>query len=247
MNGLRAVVKKGFKTFLEHEKPDILGIQETKLQPHQVPEELNELGEYRVHWNSAERKGYSGVGVFSRIDPEQTVLSFDDEILDGEGRIIQMVYRKFTLFNIYFPNGQMNEERLTFKLKFYDRCLDFFNLLRKKGQSVIVMGDFNTAHREIDLANPKSNEDRSGFLPVEREWIDKLIDAGYVDTFRLFHPEPDQYTWWTYRFNARQNNVGWRIDYFFVSDDLKDSVVDSYILPDVYGSDHCPIGLTIKI
>jgi exodeoxyribonuclease-3 len=158
-----------------------------------------------------------------------------------------MEYPEFTLFNIYFPNGQMSEERLRYKLKFYDDCLDYFNSLKEKGKNLIIMGDYNTAHKKIDLKNPKSNEDRSGFLPIERAWIDKFISNGYVDTFRVFNKEPEQYTWWTYRSGARERNVGWRIDYFFVTENFAEHVVDSYIMSNIYGSDHCPIGLKIII
>ena len=237
VNGLRAVLKKGFLDQLGQLKPDILGIQETKLQEEQLPEEVKKPSGYNTAWNYAEKKGYSGTGVFSKEDPVQIRTMFDDEIK----------YPEFTFFNIYFPNGQMNEERLKFKLDFYDRILEHFNSLRNKGEKLIITGDINTAHTEIDLANPKSNEDRSGFLPIEREWIDKFISNGYIDTFRMFNKEPDNYTWWTYRMGARARNIGWRIDYFFISDDLKDNIVDSYILPDILGSDHCPIGLKIKI
>jgi exodeoxyribonuclease-3 len=158
-----------------------------------------------------------------------------------------MEYEAFTLFNIYFPNGQMSDERLQYKLNFYDQCLVYFNRLRDAGKKLIIMGDINTAHKEIDLKNPKSNEKYSGFLPVERAWLDKLVGSGYVDTFRQFNRDPGQYTWWTYKFKAREKNIGWRIDYFFVTENMMANAVDSYIFSDVYGSDHCPIGLKIKI
>jgi exodeoxyribonuclease-3 len=248
VNGLRAVLNKGFIDFLREEQPDILGIQEIKLQEIQVPEEVQSPAGYKTAWSFAEKKGYSGTAVFYRREPGQTKTSgFEHDILSREGRVIEMTYPEFTLFNIYFPNGQMSDERLQYKLKFYDDCLDYFNSLKEKGKKLIIMGDFNTAHKEIDLKNPKSNEERSGFLPIERAWIDKLISCGYVDTFRMFNREPDQYTWWTYRFRAREKNVGWRIDYFFVSENLTGQIVDSYIMSQIYGSDHCPLGLKIKI
>ncbi len=247
VNGLRAVLKKGFLDQLGELKPDILGIQETKLQEEQLPEEVKEPEGYKTAWNYAEKKGYSGTGVFFKEEPSEIRTVFDEEVLSNEGRIIEIRYPEFTLFNIYFPNGQMNEVRLKFKLNFYDRILEHFNSLRNKGEKLIITGDINTAHKEIDLANPKSNEDRSGFLPIEREWMDKFISNGYIDTFRMFNEKPHNYTWWTYRMGARARNIGWRIDYFFISDDLKDNIVDSYILPDILGSDHCPIGLKIKI
>ncbi len=246
VNGLRAVLKKGFMDFLNQEQPDILGIQETKLQESQLPEEVKAPQGYGTAWNYAERKGYSGTGVFYRHEPLSVKTLFQSRHLDGEGRVIELEYDNFTLFNIYFPNGQMNEERLNFKLAFYDECLDYFNSLRARGRGLVIMGDYNTAHKEIDLANPKRNETNSGFLPVERAWLDKLTASGYVDTFRRFNSEPEHYTWWSYRFNAREKNVGWRIDYFFVTEELMERVTDSYILPGIYGSDHCPIVMKIK-
>lgn len=248
VNGLRAVIKKGFLDFLNEEKPDILGVQETKLQETQVPEETQSPAGYKTSWNFAEKKGYSGTAVFYREEPQQiNITGFQHEILNREGRIIEMAYPEFTLFNVYFPNGQMSDERLQYKLEFYDESLEYFNRLQDEGKKLVIMGDFNTAHKEIDLKNPKSNEDRSGFLPIERAWIDKLISCGYVDTFRMFNREPEQYTWWTYRFKAREKNVGWRIDYFFVTENFTDKIVDSYIMSGIYGSDHCPIGLKIKL
>jgi len=248
VNGLRAVVNKGFIDFLREEQPDILGIQETKLQESQIPEEARSPEGYNTAWSFAEKKGYSGTAVFYRREPEEMKnTGFVHDILNLEGRVIEMTYPEFTLFNIYFPNGQMSDERLQYKLKFYDHCLEYFNTLVEKGKKLIITGDFNTAHKEIDLKNPKSNEERSGFLPIERAWIDKLIGSGFVDTFRMFNKEPDQYTWWTYRFRAREKNVGWRIDYFFVSENLTGQIVDSYIMSNIYGSDHCPIGLKIKV
>ncbi|MCW4042923.1 MAG: exodeoxyribonuclease III, partial [Candidatus Bathyarchaeota archaeon] len=155
-------------------------------------------------------------------------------------------YPDFTLLNVYFPNGKMSDDRLKFKLDYYDTFLQFIEVLRKQGEELIITGDFNTAHKEIDLANPKENEKYSGFLPIEREWMDKFESCGYIDTFRYFHPEGEQYTWWTYRFKARERNIGWRIDYFFVSPGLIDKIEDSIILKDVYGSDHAPILLRLK-
>jgi exodeoxyribonuclease-3 len=247
VNGLRAVLKKGFLDFIKTEEPHILGVQETKLQEDQLPEEAKAPLAYQSVWNFAERKGYSGTGIFFNYPPKQINTEFQPGILNGEGRIIEMEYETFTLFNIYFPNGKMSDERLQFKLDFYDECLAYFNCLRDAKKKLVIMGDFNTAHKEIDLKNPKSNENNSGFLPVERAWLDKFVASGYVDTFRQFNQEPDQYTWWSYMFKAREKNVGWRIDYFFVSENMMPYVVDSYILSDVYGSDHCPIGLKIKL
>jgi exodeoxyribonuclease-3 len=247
VNGLRAILKKGFLEYLQEEAPDIMGIQESKLQEAQVPEELKSPFAYHSAWSFAERKGYSGTVLFMKKAPLYVKTRFDDDILDGEGRIIEAAFDGFTLFNIYYPNGQMGDERLQYKLTFYDRCLDYFNSQREQGKKLVIMGDYNTAHKEIDLKHPKSNENYSGFLPIERAWLDKFVASGYIDTFRQFNKQPDQYTWWSYRMRAREKNVGWRIDYFFVSDDLMENVTDSYILPGIYGSDHCPIGLKLTI
>jgi exodeoxyribonuclease-3 len=248
VNGLRAILNKGFLDFLRQERPDILGIQETKIQADQLPEVIQSPEGYETHWNFAERKGYSGTGVFYRSKPLQIkTRDFGSDLLEKEGRIIEMVYPDFHLFNIYFPNGQMSDERLRYKLDFYEQILAYFNRLKDQGKNLIIMGDVNTAHRPIDLKNPEANEDRSGFLPVERAWIDKLISCGFRDTFRLFNQEPEQYTWWTYRFSAREKNIGWRIDYFFVNEDFISRVRKSTIMSNIYGSDHCPICLDISL
>jgi len=249
VNGLRAAIRNGFIDFMKKYKPDVLGVQEIKLQEHQVPKELILLeSDYSIIWNFAEKKGYSGTAVFLKkgFEPVSSKIQFESEILSKEGRVIEIEYEEFTFLNIYFPNGQMSEERLRYKLDFYDSSLEYFDSLRAQGKKLVITGDYNTAHKEIDLANPKANENRSGFLPIEREWIDKFINHGYIDTFRYFHSEPEMYTWWTYRFKAREKNIGWRIDYFFVSDDLIKNVKDSYILSEVYGSDHCPIVLDLE-
>ncbi len=248
VNGLRAIVKKGFKEWFEVRKPDVLCLQEIKANQSQI--ELNKfisLEDYDVFWNSAERKGYSGVLTLSKINPQDISYGIGLEKFDNEGRLIRLKYPNFTLFNVYFPNGKSGEERLQFKLDYYDAFLELCESLRDRGEELIITGDFNTAHREIDLANPRENEKYSGFLPVEREWLDKLLKKGYIDTYRHFYPDKaESYTWWTYRFNARNKNIGWRIDYFFVTEGLIDRVEKSEILSDVYGSDHAPILLRIK-
>jgi exodeoxyribonuclease-3 len=247
VNGLRAILKKGFKEWFERQKPDILCLQEIKAKKNQIKtEEFLNLEGYNSYWNSAERDGYSGVITLTRETPEDIGFGMGIDKFDKEGRLIKTTYPGFTLFNVYFPNGKSSEERLQFKLEFYDAFLELCEKLRKKGEELVITGDFNTAHREIDLANPKENEKYSGFLPVEREWLDSLLAKGYIDTFRHFHREAGNYTWWTYRFNARKRNIGWRIDYFFVTKGLIDRVEESSILLDVYGSDHAPILLRIK-
>jgi len=246
VNGLRALLKKGSFNWLRNANFDIICLQETKVHPEQLEEEIKDPEGYYAYWNSAEKKGYSGVAMFSKDKPLSISYGFGIKRFDNEGRIIIAKYAEFTLFNIYFPNGKMNDERLKYKLEFYDAAFDYFEMLRKKGEKLIIAGDVNTAHKEIDLAHPRANEKYSGFLPIERKWLDKLFKSGYIDTFRYFHPEPHQYTWWSYRFNARAKNIGWRIDYFFVTKDLMSKVQDSIILNNVMGSDHAPIVLKIE-
>ncbi len=249
VNGLRAVMKKDFTRIIHDLDPDILLLQETKLQEDQRTDEMINMLDYKSFWSySTIKKGYSGTAAYSKIEPAKVITSFGKPEFDGEGRVIQLDFDDFTLFNIYFPNGQMNEQRLQYKLDFYEWFLTHANNLRDKGRSLIITGDFNTAHNEIDLKNPGPNSKRSGFLRVERDVLDNMIDQGYVDTFRYFHPEKIKYSWWSYRFNARKNNAGWRIDYFFVTKDLIDKAIvkQAFINNDVFGSDHCPLGLEIK-
>ncbi|NOX34667.1 MAG: exodeoxyribonuclease III [Deltaproteobacteria bacterium] len=250
VNGLRAVMKKGFAKIICNLDPDILLLQETKLQKHQRTNEMIELHFYESFWAySTEKKGYSGVAAYSKPEPCKVKTSFLRPEFDSEGRIIQLDYDDFILFNIYFPNGQMSDERLKYKLDFYDFFLTYADTLKARGKSLIITGDFNTAHNEIDLKNPVPNSKRSGFLRIERDVLDRMVDMGYVDTFRHFYPEEVKYSWWSYRFNARKNNAGWRIDYFFVTKDLIDKgiVKQAFIDNDVFGSDHCPVGITIEI
>lgn len=247
VNGIRAVYKKGFLDWLTTDKPDILCIQETKANVDQLPKKLVNVDDYTSYFNSAERKGYSGVGLYTTIKPEKIDNGFGIKKFDSEGRVQIIDYDDFVLYNIYFPNGKMSEDRLKYKLDFYDAFLDHANNLRDEGRNIVVCGDVNTAHNEIDLARPKENSNISGFLPVERAWMDKLMENGYVDTFRMFNKDPEQYTWWSYRTRARDRNVGWRLDYFFVNEEFKNNVNASYILSDVMGSDHCPIGIEIEI
>lgn len=245
VNGLRAVMKKGFMEWFRSQNADMVCLQETKLQKDQVPPELQQPEGYYAYFDFAERKGYSGVALFTREKPRNVAHSIGSRF-EGEGRIIIADYPEFLLYDIYFPNGQMSEERLRYKLEFYDAFLEHCENQRRQGKSIVITGDINTAHKEIDLARPKANEKTSGFLPVERAWIDKLVAHGYVDTFRLFNQSPGQYTYWDQRFNARSRNVGWRIDYFFVSEDLVPHVKEAFIQAEVMGSDHCPIGLVLE-
>jgi exodeoxyribonuclease-3 len=246
VNGIRAAAKKGLLEWLVGTSPDILCLQETKAMPDQLSEELRSPKGYQAFFSSAEKKGYSGVATYSRTKPETVRYGFEIKKFDSEGRILITEHSGFTLLNIYFPNGKKDQERLKYKMDFYDATLDHCEKLRRSGKKLVICGDVNTAHKEMDLARPKENEKTSGFLPIERAWIDKLLAHGYVDTFRQFNQGPGQYTWWDLKTGARERNVGWRIDYFFVTADLARDVVRSWIMPEVQGSDHCPIGLELK-
>lgn len=247
VNGIRAVYRKGFKDWLIEDNPDILCIQETRALDEQVPEDLKTINGYHTYFCVAERKGYSGVGLFTREEPLKIQMGFGIDYFDREGRTIIATYPGFTLFNIYFPNGGSSHERLVYKLDFYDAFLCYLDQYRTvHTDRLILCGDFNTAHTEIDLARPGENEKTSGFLPVERAWLDSLISHGFTDTFRLHEQAGEHYSWWDYKTRARERNVGWRIDYCFVSLALRNSVSTAFILPDVLGSDHCPVGLELE-
>jgi len=240
INGFRAVLKKDFFASVARLDPDILLLQEIKLQEDQRTPEMIDFPPYQSFWSYATvKKGYSGVAAYSRLVPNQVITDFNRPEYDGEGRVIQMDFDGFTLFNIYFPNGQMSDERLQYKLDFYDWFLSCAQKLRDAGKGLIITGDFNTAHNEIDLKNPGPNASRSGFLRIERDVLDRMKADGYVDTFRHF----------SYRFSARKNNAGWRIDYFFVTQDLLDKgvVKDAFIDNEIFGSDHCPVGIEIEV
>ena len=245
VNGVRAIEKKGFLDWVDAIVPDILCIQETKAHFEQLPDSLQNMEGYHGYWHSGERKGYSGVATFSKQEPLHVQYGLGIEKYDREGRVLITEFENFLLYNIYFPNGQKDEHRLQYKLDFYDDLLEILNEQVASGTNVIVGGDWNTAHQEIDLANPKANQNNSGFMPVERAQIYTYIDNGYIDTFRLFHDEPDRYSWWTYRFGARQRNIGWRIDGFFTNQDFIENISDSEIHEDVMGSDHCPVSIEL--
>jgi exodeoxyribonuclease-3 len=240
VNGLRAVEKKGFLETIKELDADILALQEIKAEPEQLPEQLLRLKGYHSYWNPARKKGYAGVCVYSRLEPLNVQKGLGIEVYDEEGRLLTLEFEDFFLVNAYFPNAQHGLIRLDYKLEFNQALLDFLIGLRKK-KSVVVCGDFNVAHKPIDLANPKSNEKNPGFTAEERAWMDRFIEAGFIDTFRKFNAEPEQYTWWTYRFNARAKNIGWRIDYFCVDAKSDGRVRDAAILKEIMGSDHCPI------
>jgi exodeoxyribonuclease-3 len=247
VNGIRAVHKKGFLEWMEKEKPDILCLQETKAHPEQLLEELIHPKGYHSYWHSAtSKKGYSGVALYSKTEPLHVETGFGIERFDEEGRVVMAEYPEFILFNVYFPNGKMNSDRLNYKLEFYEAFLKKIDALKAKGKKIIFCGDVNTAHKEIDLARPAANEDVSGFLPIERKWIDRVIDHGYLDSLREFHPEPNLYSWWDLKSGARARNVGWRIDYFFVQKELRPHLKSAILLPEVVGSDHCPASIAMQ-
>ena len=246
VNGIRAAYKKGFIDWFTKEKPDILCVQETKAMKEQLADELINVDGYNSFFSSAEKKGYSGVASFSKAEPVKVSNGIGIKKFDSEGRFLVTEFDEFILFNIYFPNGKAKAERLQYKMDFYEAFLKHLKKLLKLDKKIVICGDVNTAHKEIDLARPKANEKISGFLPEEREWIDKLLDAGFIDTLRVFNQKPEQYTWWDMMTRARDRNVGWRIDYFFISDNLKDNLKNAFILPDVMGSDHCPVGIELE-
>tara|TARA_A100001035_G_C27731272_1_gene476862 strand:+ start:518 stop:1282 length:765 start_codon:yes stop_codon:yes gene_type:complete len=247
VNGIRAAVKKGFLEYLEDENPEIICIQETKAHKEQLTSEILEDHGYFTYWHSGQKKGYSGVATFCKEEPLYIQEGIGIKKYDDEGRVLITEHNKFLLYNIYFPNGQKNEERLKYKLDFYDDLLPLINDQVESGNNVIVTGDWNTAHRPIDLARPNENKNTSGFMPIEREKVDKYILNGWVDTFRLFHEEGGRYSWWTYRFGARDRNIGWRIDYFFVNEGMVEICTDADIHQNIFGSDHCPVSLILDL
>lgn len=247
VNGLRAIMGKGFLDYIESYSPDILCIQETKLQENNLTDETRNIGDYHSYFSHAEKKGYSGVATYTKKEPLSVKHGIGIEEFDREGRILITEFEEFTLLNIYFPNGQKDDERLDYKLRFYDEILEYCNKEVEKGKKLIICGDYNTAHTENDIKNAKANEKTSGFLPIERAWIDEFIENGYTDVFRSLNQDIIKYSWWSYKFKARERNTGWRIDYHFVSNNLLDNVKEAEILNEVYGSDHCPITIKLEV
>jgi exodeoxyribonuclease-3 len=245
VNGIRAALTKGMRDFILQSQPDVMCLQEIKARPEQIDDTLREIPGYNSIWNPAQRPGYSGVAVYTKISPRETVLGLGEERFDIEGRVIRMRFEKFTLYNIYFPNGQRGKDRVDYKLEFYAALLEECKRLHDQGESIIITGDFNTAHNDIDLANPRENEKTSGFLPEEREWIDIYLNNGFIDVFRELYPDSVKYTWWTYRVNARARNIGWRLDYYLTSNGFTGEVKDVVVHDDVLGSDHCPVSLIL--
>ena len=249
VNGIRSCARKGFVEWLDRERPDILGLQETRALPEQLEDAVRQPEGFDVHYHPAERKGYSGVALYTRVEPKSVVLGgLGDPSFDDEGRLIIADYGDFLFYTGYFPNGGNDLSRVPYKLEFSEAVLQHAEARRRTGRSIVICGDVNTAHEEIDLANPKSNRKNTGFLPEERAWISRFLDHGYVDVFRRRHPdETGHYTWWSNRKGVRERNVGWRIDYFFISPELEDRVVDARIHSQVMGSDHCPIELELDL
>jgi exodeoxyribonuclease-3 len=247
VNGIRAAIRNGFWDWLRASSPDCLCLQETRIPTDQISEELRAPASYHTFWHAAERKGYSGVATFCQQRPLAVSKGFGARQFDLEGRVLLTEHPGFTLLNAYFPSGRRGQERVGFKIQFYDALLNYCTRLRAEGRAVIVCGDYNTAHQAIDLARPRQNQKTSGFLPEEREALSRWLDRGFVDVFRHLHPDTSAYTWWTYRFQARERNIGWRIDYFLVAEELLPRVVDASILGEVTGSDHCPIELHLDL
>lgn len=248
VNGLRAVVNKGFKEFFKEIDADIFCIQETKMQEAQLDENILEIFEgYNAYWNSAEKKGYSGTAIFTKQKPLNVTYGIGKEEHDKEGRVITLEFEKFYMVNIYTPNSKRELERLDYRQLWEDEIRAYL-LKLKENKSVVMCGDLNVAHTEIDLKNPKTNRKNAGFTDEERAKMTELLNAGFVDTFRYKYPEVEgKYSWWSYMFHAREKNAGWRIDYFIVSKNLKDKIEDAKILDDIYGSDHCPVELDLNI
>jgi len=248
VNGVRSAERRGFINWLVASQYDVVGVQETKVSDQAIlSENLRRPNGYHSYWHGAtEKKGYSGVAVYTKLEPQAVRADFGATLLSREGRALALDFGDLIFLNVYFPNGKSSPVRLEHKLSFYREFLDYIKGLRSSGRSVIFGGDVNTAHREIDLARPRENEKISGFLPAERAWLDEFAAAGFIDSFRHFHQEAGQYTWWDQKSHARDRNVGWRIDYFFVSDDLLPRLKRAFILADVFGSDHCPVGIELK-
>lgn len=247
VNGIRAAQKKGFLDWLQSHQPDVLCLQETKAQAEQLDDELKAPPGYKTYWHSGEKKGYSSVATFTKHTPQKVIEGIGIPAIDREGRVLQADFGDFYLLNCYFPNSQDFSKRLPYKLEFCAALLKHCKGLVKKGHKVLMCGDYNIAHTEMDLARPKENEENAGFLPEERAWMTEFLKNGFVDTHRLFYQGNGMYTWWTYRTFAKERNIGWRIDYHCVSENLKIKVESNTIFPDVDMSDHCPVDMVLKV
>ena len=248
VNGIRAVSKKQeFWDWFESSDADIINFQEVRATQDKIPKELLEADGFYQSFNEAEKKGYSGVSTFSKIQPVEVVKGLGIEELDHEGRVLRIEYPEFFLYNIYFPNSGMGAKRLDYKVDFCNALLEQMLDLKNQGKNVVVTGDYNIAHHPIDVYSPKNCEGKSGYLPEERAWLDEIEKEGFIDTFRMFDDGENNFSWWSYRTRARERNAGWRLDYFYVNEEIKDKVVSAKILADVYGSDHCPVTLELDL
>ena len=245
VNGIRAALKKGFGDWLKDAAPDVICIQETKAVKEQVDTAIFEELGYNHYWHSAQKKGYSGVAILTKDTPLYVQEGTGIEHMDFEGRVVRADFGYLSIISLYLPSGT-NLHRLDYKFKFMDDFQDYINTLKKESPNLVICGDYNICHRAIDIHDPVRNKNISGFLPAEREWIDGFINGGFVDSFRYLNPEPHQYSWWSYRANARKNNKGWRIDYNLVSENLKKNIKRAFLLPDAKHSDHCPVGLELE-
>ncbi len=245
VNGINACCKNGFFDFLKKENADIYCFQEVKVSKDKLNPELSNVKNYKAYWSFSKKPGYSGLLIYSKLEPINIIQGINNKEIDEEARVLTLEFKDFYLINSYFPHTNRELSRLDFKLNFNKIFEDFCNKLSKK-KPLVLTGDFNVAHKEIDLRNPKENQNNAGFTIQERTWFDKFLNKGYIDTFRYFNDKPENYTWWSYMHNARKRNIGWRIDYFVISNSLKNQLIKSFILKDVLGSDHCPISLEIK-
>ena len=246
VNGIRAALNKGFAEWLSAAGPDVVCLQETKALEDQVNTVLFEQMGYQHYWHSAQKKGYSGVAILTKTNPLNVQKGTGIEHMDFEGRVIRADYENVSVISLYLPSGT-NLDRLEHKFKFMDDFQKYIDALKKNHPRLVICGDYNICHRAIDIHDPVRNKNVSGFLPEERQWIDTFMNNGFVDSFRHFNPEPNQYSWWSYRANARNNNKGWRIDYNMVSENLKNNIKSAYLLPDAKHSDHCPVGVELEL
>ena len=245
VNGVRAALNKGFADWLKAAQPDVLCLQETKAMAEQVDTGIFEDLGYHHHWHSAQKKGYSGVAILTKTQPLHVLEGTGIDHMDFEGRVIRADFEKVSVISLYLPSGT-NIDRLDYKFKFMDDFQNYIDILKKDHPRLVICGDYNICHRAIDIHDPVRNKNVSGFLPEEREWIDGFMNSGFVDSFRYLNSEPHQYSWWSYRANARDNNKGWRIDYTLVSETLKNNINRAYLLPDAKHSDHCPVGVELE-
>lgn len=245
VNGIRAAINKGLIDWLAEAQPDVLCLQETKARPEQVDTTGFEKLGYSLYWESAEKKGYSGVAIITKTIPEHVEVGCGISQYDDEGRVIRADYGDFSLMNVYMPSGTSGEERQAFKMRWLDDFYNYAHQIAKEKKQLIIVGDYNIAHEEIDIHNPKGNKNNSGFLPEEREWVTKFIDSGFIDSYRYLNPDDQRYSWWTYRFGARGNNKGWRIDYQMATNNMASRLTRADLLNDVVHSDHCPTMLEI--